>query len=100
MVYENKEFCRIDSVKVNSVNLLENLGEVDYIFSDKTGTLTKNELTLKEIYVPKGENESEKASVKIGLEATASKQDIKIGFEASANKQDHIEESSNLLKIE
>lgn len=87
MVYENKEFCRIDSVKVNSVNLLENLGEVDYIFSDKTGTLTKNELTLKEIYVPKGENESVKAS-------------LRIGFETSAKKQDHIEESSNLLKTE
>ena len=50
MAYENREFGRIDKAKANSVNLLENLGEVEFILSDKTGTLTKNQLSFKEIY--------------------------------------------------
>ena len=36
----------VESAKLNSLNLLENLGEIEYIMSDKTGTLTQNELTF------------------------------------------------------
>lgn len=34
--------------KAQTLNLHEDLAEVDYVFSDKTGTLTKNELVFRE----------------------------------------------------
>jgi len=38
-------------LKVNSVNLSEELGQVSCIFSDKTGTLTKNEMKFKSLFI-------------------------------------------------
>jgi len=40
MTYVNKPMGRLDSTKSNTLNLLDNLAEVEYIMSDKTGTLT------------------------------------------------------------
>lgn len=40
-----KEFSTV----VNCSSVLEDLGTIEYIASDKTGTLTKNQLTLREI---------------------------------------------------
>jgi len=40
-----------ERASLRSSNIVENLGEVDIILSDKTGTLTNNELTLRQIIV-------------------------------------------------
>lgn len=34
--------------KCRNSDLIEEMGQVDFIFSDKTGTLTKNEMVFKE----------------------------------------------------
>ena len=37
-------------VKIANSEVIENLGQIDLCICDKTGTLTKNELVLRELY--------------------------------------------------
>lgn len=37
--------------KVNTSSLNEELGQIDYVFSDKTGTLTRNEMRFKHLVI-------------------------------------------------
>jgi P-type E1-E2 ATPase len=36
-----------ERAKVNTSDLTEDLGQIQYLFSDKTGTLTENEMVFK-----------------------------------------------------
>lgn len=37
--------------EIQSSNLNEELGQINYIFSDKTGTLTQNDMVFKKVII-------------------------------------------------
>jgi phospholipid-transporting ATPase len=53
MTNDENTICKADNIKttVQSSNLMEELGQVEYVFSDKTGTLTKNIMEFKNISI-------------------------------------------------
>jgi len=60
MTKANERLGSMEHAKMNSLNLIENLGEVEYIMSDKTGTLTKNALTFVAAFcIQDGDNGSD-----------------------------------------
>ena len=46
----------IKGFQANTLNLYEDLAEVEYIFADKTGTLTQNELVFREMAILSNED--------------------------------------------
>jgi phospholipid-transporting ATPase len=68
VIMMNDEKLRTDDIYavVQSSNLTEELGQIEYVFSDKTGTLTKNLMVFKKISVAGkaygNNNEEEEAS--------------------------------------
>jgi P-type E1-E2 ATPase len=42
-------------MKCQTLNLHEDLGTIEYVFSDKTGTLTQNELLFRSVSIVKGD---------------------------------------------
>lgn len=49
----------LPGIRVHNSNLVEELGLINHIFSDKTGTLTKNDMWLHEIIGASGANEDQ-----------------------------------------
>ena len=51
LIDQNKSTHSLASLEVHSLNQHEDLALVDYIFADKTGTLTQNELVFRHLSV-------------------------------------------------
>ena len=51
MAHHDKETNELIFCQVQSMQLPEQLGEIDHIFCDKTGTLTQNDLDVKALSI-------------------------------------------------
>lgn len=56
MCHVNKQYGDIDKLRVNNMNLHEELANISYVFCDKTGTLTQNELNFQKMTIVKDTN--------------------------------------------
>jgi len=64
---------------INRLSAVETLGSTDVIFTDKTGTLTENRLTVREVRVPSGEVEIAQGEVAQGEVAREAGPALEIG---------------------
>jgi len=51
MTYPDFFIRDIKRCEVRNIKMIEELGQIDYLFCDKTGTLTKNELKFKSLSI-------------------------------------------------
>lgn len=55
---ENKRSYQLQGFEAHTLNLHEDMAAVEYIFADKTGTLTQNELIFQQLTVFDGKSQS------------------------------------------
>ena len=76
MCQVNTRFREIDSSRVNNMSLHEELANISYIFCDKTGTLTKNELVFEKLSLVKSRAEVESPDLVETMIFTAPQGDV------------------------
>ena len=90
-----------DTIARNST-IPEELGRISYIFSDKTGTLTKNEMIFKNLSIMNedfGVNHSEKLKKILKEECSLHDAPLIDVYNKAINKKEKIEEEKNSLDI-
>lgn len=70
MIRIDEEINEAVGCRVQSIQLTDEIGQVDYCFCDKTGTLTKNELEFRAVSVKGRIYEGDEVSIveKLGLD--------------------------------
>jgi phospholipid-transporting ATPase len=80
---------------IQSSNLNEELGQIDYIFSDKTGTLTQNKMIFKKIVI--GSQVYPKNKQYINKKSGKEEKDFNVEFE-SEEFQQYCHSNSRMMK--